>query len=136
MAGLRFKGSVGVLIAGSMLVSSTGAVAATASAPLPQVNPWATLAVLSGGAPVAALCGAAATTTAAAAAAVQAPNGCVLPVTDAAPPVPTTEAIPVPPAETGGGFGFSPLLAGLLVLAGGIALYFALRHHHHAVSPA
>src|SRR5690348_16082354 len=76
----RHRGVIGVLIAGSMLFSSTGAVAATA-APAYQPDPWAVLSVMSGGASAVAVCGAAAT-----AAAAQAPGaGCVLPQVDAAP---------------------------------------------------
>ena len=53
------------------------------------------------------------------------------------PPPPT----PVPPVEpVGGGLGISPLLLGLIALAGGVALYFLLRNHDHnnnnEVSPA
>ena len=125
---------VGVLVAGSLMVSSTGAIAATTASAVPQVSPWATLTALSGGAPAAALCGAAA-----AAAAAQTAPGCVLPVQDvvapaAAPPPPA----PVPPVEApSGGFGVNPLLLGLGVLALGALIYFLVRHHHHnEASPA
>ena len=50
---------VGVFVAGSLVFSSTAAVAATPSAP-PQADPWAVLSVMSGGASAAAVCGAAA----------------------------------------------------------------------------
>src|SRR6476646_9253660 len=98
-----FKGVVGVLVASSLFVSSTGAVAATTSLPsappsATQISPWVALSAMSGGAPAAALCGAAAV-----AAAAQAPSGCVLPALDAAPPVaqagPPPQPIPVPPIE-------------------------------------
>jgi hypothetical protein len=119
---------VGVLVAGSLMVSSTGAVAATTANTVPQVSPWATLTALSGGAPAAALCGAAAV-----AAAAQTAPGCVLPVVDAAPPVaagPPTP-VPVPPVEpVGGGLGISPLLLGLGALALGALIYFLIKHHH------
>ena len=126
----RSRGVIGVLIAGSMLFSSTGAVAATA-APTYQPDPWAVLSAMSGGASAVAVCGAAA-----AAAAAQAPGaGCVLPQVDVAPPVAQNappQPIPVPPVEAmGGGFGISPLILGLVALAGGVGLYFALRHHGH-----
>ena len=123
---MRSNPFVGVLVAGSLLVSSTGAAAATSAASVPQVNPWAALSAMSGGAPAAALCGAAAV-----AAATQAAPGCVLPVADApvaavdtAPPAP----IPVPPVEAvGGGFGFSPLLLAVGALAAGALAYFLIR---------
>ena len=65
MTCLRFKPVVALVVAGSMFVSSTAAVAATAHASAPQqVDPWAALSILSAGAPAAALCGAAAATAA------------------------------------------------------------------------
>ena len=133
MSCLRFKPAVALMVAGSMFVSSTGAVAATASAPLPQqIQPWAALSVLSSGAPAAALCGSAA-------AAAQAPGaGCVLPAVDApvpvaGPPPPT----PVPPVEpVGEGLGISPLWLALGAIAAGALIYFLLiRKKHHATSP-
>ena len=139
MASLRFKPAVFLLVAGSMLVSSTGAAAATSSLPSSQqIDPWAALSVMSAGAPAAALCGTAAV---AAAAAAQPAAGCVLPVADVAPPVVQSAPpppTPVPPVEpVGGGFGISPLLLALGAIAIGVAAYFLLRHHHkHATSPA
>ena len=120
---LRSSRLVGVLVAGSLFVSSTGAVAASATSTVPQVNPWAALTAMSGGAPATALCGAAAV----AAAAAQPAAGCLLPVTDpmaaAAPPSPT----PVPPVEpVGEGLGISPLLLALGALAVGALVYFLL----------
>lgn len=132
MASVRFKSMVGLMVAGSMVFSTT-ALAAGPSVPAQQVDPWAALSVLSAGAPAAALCGAAAT-------AGQAPAaGCVLPATDApavavAPPPPT----PVPPVEPmgGGGLGISPLWLALGALAIGAAVYFLLiRDHDHSESP-
>jgi hypothetical protein len=130
MTGFAYKRVVGVFVAGSMIFSSTAAIAATQPAPS-QVDPWAVLSVMSGGASAAAVCGAAA-----AAAVAQAPaGGCVLPAVDAPPPAaaaPPPQPIPVPPVEPAGtGLGISPLLIGLLALAGGLALYFVLRHHHN-----
>ena len=134
MARLRVRGALGVLIASSMLFSSTGAVAASASATQP--DPWAVLSVMSGGASAAAVCGAAA---AAAATAAQPANGCVLPQVDVAPVAQSgpPEPIPVPPVEApAGGLGISPLLLALAAIAAGVGLYLILHHHHHANSPA
>ena len=127
MGSLRSNPFVGVLVAGSLFMSSTGAVAATAAAPVAQVNPWAALTAMSGGAPAAALCGAAAV----AAVAQTAAPGCVLPVVDAAPvaSAPPPTPVPVPPVEPiGGGFGIDPLLLALGALAAGALLYFVLKN--------
>ena len=113
MQALRSSRLVGALIAGSLMVSSTGAVAATASHSAPQINPWAALTAMSGGAPAAALCGAAAV-----AAAAQTGAGCVLPVADA----------PVEPV--GGGFGIDPLLLALGALAVGALIYFLVHNNN------
>jgi len=133
--GSRLNRLVGVLIAGSMFVSSTGAVAATST--VPQINPWAALTAMTGGAPAAALCGSAAV---AAAVAAQAPSGCVFPAVDIPPPVAQTAPpppIPVPPVEAaGGGLEFDPLLLGLGALAAGALLYFLVLRKHHNASPA
>lgn len=133
MAGSGYKGLIGVAVAGSMLFSSTAAAAAAAPASASQINPWAALTVMSGGAPAAAICGAAVV-----AATAQAPTGCVLPAVDAAAATPPPTPIPVPPVEpAGAGLGIDPLLLALGVLAGGLALYFVLRHHHgNGNSPA
>src|SRR4051794_11827610 len=64
MAGHGFNRVIGALIAGSMMFGSTAAVASTSLAPQ-QVNPWAVLTAMSGGAPAAAVCGAAAAAAAA-----------------------------------------------------------------------
>lgn len=137
MAGMRYRSVVGALIAGSMIFSSTGAIAATMpSSAMTQPDPWAVLSVMNGGASAAALCGAAA---AAAAAAVQPAAGCVLPQVDVVPAAaPPPQPIPVPPVEAagGGGFGISPLLLALAAVAAGVALYFVLHKKHHANSPA
>jgi len=121
MQALRSSRLVGALIAGSLMISSTGAVAATTSHSVPQINPWAALTAMSGGAPAAALCGAAAV-----AAAAQTGAGCVLPVA-AAPPTP----VPVPPVEpVGGGFGIDPLLLALGALAVGALIYFLVHNNN------
>ncbi len=134
---VRYRGAIGALIAGSMVFSSTAALASVAPASSYQPDPWAVLSVMNGGASAAAVCGAAA-----AAVAAQAPaGGCVLPQVDAAPPVaqnPPPQPIPVPPVEpasSGLGLGFSPLLIGLALIAAGVGLYFVL-HKKHANSPA
>lgn len=130
MSGTRVHRFVGVLIAGSLFVSSTGAAAATSAAPVSAINPWAALTAMTGGAPAAALCGAAAV-----AAAAQAPANCVLPVTDTPPPVAQSAPpapIPVPPVEpAGGGLAFDPLLLGLGALAIGALAYFLLRNDNN-----
>lgn len=134
---VRCRGALGALIAGSMLFSSTGAIASVAPASTYQLDPWAVLSVMNGGASAVAACGAAA-----AAVAAQAPGGgCVLPQVDAAPPVaqnPPPQPIPVPPVEpasSGFGLGISPLLLALVAIAAGVGLYFVL-HKKHANSPA
>src|SRR6059058_5896306 len=113
MGSSRFNRVTGMIVAGALFFSSTGAVAATSAAPPASVSPWVALAALSGGAPAAALCGAAA----AAAAAQTAPaSGCVLPVVDQTPvaAVEPPAPIPVPPVEAaGGGLMFDPLLLAL-----------------------
>jgi hypothetical protein len=137
MAIMRLKPMVALLVSGAMFVSSTGAVAAgNGASSAQQIDPWAALSVLSAGAPAAALCGAAAT-------AAQAPSGCVLPATDAPPPVaqagppPPTPVPPVEPAGEGLGLGVSPLWLALGAIALGAAAYFLLRNKHkHATSPA
>jgi hypothetical protein len=136
MGGSPLNRIVGVLIAGSLFVSSSGAVAASSAAPVPQINPWAALTAMTGGAPAAALCGAAAM-----AAAAQAGAGCVLPVTDAPPPVasaPPPQPIPVPPVEAaGGGLAFDPLLLALGAVAAGALIYFLVRKNNNkSNSPA
>lgn len=120
------RGFVGVLVAGSLMFSSTGAIAAAAGPAAAPVNPWAALTAMSGAAPAAALCGAAA-----AAAAAQAGAGCVLPLLDTPPPVVTQAGppppIPVPPVETVSGFAFSPLILALGALAAGALIYFLVK---------
>jgi len=136
MASLRFRPVVAVMVAGSMFISSTGAVAATHPVSAQQVDPWAALSVLSAGAPAAALCGAAATAGQAAA------SGCVLPAVDAPPPVadagppPPTPVPPVEAANEGLGLGISPLWLAVGALAIGAAVYFLLiRKNDNASSP-
>lgn len=129
MAIHRVKGVVGAIIAGSLLFSSSAALAAPA--PAPQADPWAVLTAMSGGAPAAAMCG-----SAAAASSAQAPGGCVLPVVDAPPPVAEGPPPPIAPVVATSEGGFSPLLIGLLAIAAGVGIYFALRNNNHSNSPA
>ena len=129
MASKVLKGVLGACIAGSMVFSSTAALASTPQ----QVNPWAVLTAMSGGAPAATICGAAA---GAATAAAQPAGGCVLPVMDAPPPPPVAEAAPVVPAVATESAGISPLFLGLLAVAVGVGSYFVLHSNHHANSPA
>jgi len=124
----RLKGVVGAVIAGSLMLSSTAAIAA-APAPVQQADPWAVLTAMSGGAPAAAMCGSAAATAAA-----QGPAGCVLPVTDVPPPPPVAEAVP-PPVATGGA-GISPLFIALLAIAAGVGIFLAVNNSGNANSPA
>ena len=128
MGSYGVKGVLGAFVAGSLMLSSTAAVAA-APAAVQQVDPWAVLTAMSDGAPAAAMCGAAAT-----AAASQAPGGCVLPVSDVPPPPPVAEA--VPPPVVGGGGGISPLFIALIAIAAGIGIFLAVNESGNANSPA
>lgn len=117
---------VGALVAGSMLASSSLAGASAPTAPLAQLNPWAALTAMSGGAPAATMCGVAV-------AAAQPAGGCVLPVADA-PPAPLPEEagppvpVPVPPIAAPASFGFNPLYLALAAIAAGVGIYFATKH--------
>jgi len=131
MASSAFEGMIGAFVAGSLMLSSTAAVAAS-PASAPQVSPWAVLAAMSGGAPAAAMCGAAA-----AAAAAQTPTGCVLPAVDAPPPPPAAEPAPLAPVPPpAAGMGISPIILGLLAVAAGVGIYLAIHHHGDGNSPA
>jgi hypothetical protein len=110
-----------VIVAGSLMVSSTAANAAA------TIDPWAALSAFGTQASRDAACSAATAAAAAgAAAAAQGSSTCVLPVTDPAPP-PVVQNVPVPPPpiETadGGGFGISPLMLALGALAIGGLIY-------------
>jgi hypothetical protein len=130
MASRGFKRGLGALAATSLMMSSTVAVASS-PAPVPEVDPWAVLSAMSGGAPAAAMCGSAA---AAAAAGTQSPTGCVLPVMDAAAPPPVQAPPPIPAVAEGGGI--SPLILGLLAVAAAVGIYLAVHHHnYHSNSP-
>ena len=131
MASRGLKTIIGAVTAGSLMLSSTAAIA-SAPARAAQVDPWAVLTAMSSGAPAAAMCG-----TAAAATSAQAPGGCVLPVMDAAPPpaVQTAEVVPLAPVEAGGG-GFNPLILALLAIAAGVGIFLAVNDSGDANSPA
>jgi hypothetical protein len=111
----RLNAVFGAVVAGSLMLSSTAAVAAT-PAPFQQVDQWAALALLSGGAPAAAVCGSAAATGA------QPAGGCVLPVADVPPPPPVGT---VPPPAVVGGAGISPLFLALsaIIVGAGVWLF-------------
>jgi hypothetical protein len=121
----RFNGFVGILIAGSMIASSSAAGAQTTMPVTDQGNSWATLSLLAGGAPAAALCGSATV------AAAQAPAGhCVLPAVDTAaapPPVEAAVAPPPPPVESG----VNPLIFALGAIALGAAIFLLTKNHGH-----
>ena len=129
MASNGLKRAIGMFVAGSLMMSSTAAMASTAT-PTQQVDPWAVLSAMSSGAPAAAMCGAAAATAAA-----QAPTGCVLPVMDAVPPPPPQAPPPPLPVAAAGG-GISPLILGLLAVAAGVGIYLAVHNNGHGNSPA
>ena len=99
----------------ALCLSSTAAVAASASAPRP-VNPLATISIFGSPAAASALCGNNAAVAAAGAAAAQAAPGCVLPVVDPA---------PLPPAA--GGIGLLPILLGVAGIVG-LALLIASQN--------
>ena len=124
MTGRRFSSVLGAEVAGSLMLSSTAAVAA-AAAPVQQADPWAVLTAMSGGAPAAAMCGSAA------AAGAQAPAGCVLPVSDV-PPTP----VPPPAVVPAGGASINPLFIALLAIAAGVGLFLAANESGNANSPA
>jgi hypothetical protein len=129
MVGRRMKNVLGAVVAGSLMLSSTAAIA---SVPAPaQVDPWAVLTAMSGGAPAAAICGSAA----AAAANAQASGGCVLPVVDAPPPPLVVQTVPPPVVATSGGE-ISPLFFALAAIAVGAGIYLLVSGNGHANSPA
>jgi hypothetical protein len=123
-----------VMIAGSLMLSSTAANAAA------TISPWAALSAFGTQASRDAACDTAVASAAAAAAAQGASGGCVLPVTDPAPPPPpVVQNIPVPPppvaAAGGGGFGISPLVLALGALALGGLIYLLVHNNDDEVSP-
>jgi len=127
MASRRLSGFLGAVVASSLTLSSTAAVAA-AQAPVQQADPWAVLTAMSQGAPAAAMCGSAA------AAGAQGSAGCVLPVSDAPPPPPPPAE--VPPPVVGGGASINPLFIALIAIAAGIGIFLAVNNSGNANSPA
>ena len=135
MASVRVNRFVAAVIAGSMFLGSTAAVAAPSAAIPVQVSPWAALTGLTAGAPAAALCGA----SAAAAQGLAAPaGGCVLPAIDTPPPVAAMAppAAPLPVVAAPSSYAVSPLFLALGALAAGALVYFLVRDKHHTISPA
>lgn len=117
---------LGLALSAALCVTPTAAIAAQ-SAPVRSINPMVALSLFGSPASAAALCGNQAAATAGAAAAAQAPApGCVLPYADPVAPPPMAEPAPLPPepvaAAAPRGFGISPLLLGLLGIAGLAAL--------------
>lgn len=107
----RVKSLLGILAAGSLLVSS--AASATSSSQPQQVNPWAALAALSGGPPAAAVCGSSAR---------KLPGGgCELPTMPASAPPP-------------GGYGVTPLLLGLAAIASAAGFWFAVEGKNYPLT--
>jgi len=127
MASRRLSGFLGAVVASSLMLSSTAAVAA-AQAPVQQADPWAVLTAMSQGAPAAAMCGSAA------AAGAQGSAGRVLPVSDAPPPPPPPAE--VPPPVVGGGASINPLFIALIAIAAGIGIFLAVNNSGNANSPA
>jgi len=128
MASRRLSGFLGAVVASSLMLSSTAAVAA-AQAPVQQADPWAVLTAMSQGAPAAAMCGSAA------AAGAQGSAGCVLPVSDAPPPPPPGE-VPPPVVAEGGGASINPLFIALIAIAAGVGIFLAVNDNGNANSPA
>jgi hypothetical protein len=122
------KGVTGLLTAGSLIFSSSAAVA---SEPPRQLDPWAVLAAMSGGAPAAAMCGAAASTAAAQAS----PGGCVLPVLDEA-PVATVPPASAPVPLQAAPLVFAPLFLALGSVAAGVGAFLATQNLRQPNSPA
>lgn len=115
------------LFLGLALCSSTSfAAVLTSGTPVPQLNPYAAIGLYGSPEAAAVLCGNAATSAAVGAASMtQGPaQGCVLPVTDpVAPPVAQPAPLPEPAtAVASSGFAISPVLLGLLGIAGIAAL--------------
>ena len=109
----------GAAAALALCISPTMATAATTTAP--AMNPLVAVSIFGTQASAQEVCANPATAAAAAgaaAAAAQGQTGCVLPATDAPPPLPP-EAAPLPRTS---GFGISPVLLGLLGLAALAAL--------------
>ena len=120
MPSTRSRQFATALLCSALLISSS---AANASA---SISPWATLSAFGTQASRDAACSAGTAAAAGAAAAAQAGgSGCVLPVTDAAPP---------PPVETGG-IGISPLVLALGALALAGLIYIVAKGDDDEGSP-
>lgn len=105
----------------ALCLSPTMAAAAT-SAPAQSISPLVAVSVFGTQASAQEVCNPTVAAAAAGAAAVaQGQAGCVLPATDAPPPVVSQAPPPLPPT-VGGGLGITPILLGLLGLAALAAL--------------
>lgn len=105
-------------MSGAATIALSAPASAAVQAQSASYSPWAALSAFAGQSSSQALCGAAATT-----AAQTGTPGCVLPATDApVAPVGNEPVAVVPEAVGGTGLGVLPLIAGLAVLAGAIAL--------------
>jgi hypothetical protein len=129
----RFSASIAsAVISVSLISSPTAAHAATPVAATSGVNPWAVLAVMSGGAPAAAACGAASL------AAAQTQGGCVLPQMDVQPPVaqttPVAPTMPVMPYQGGIPTPPIPVLA-IWAAVLGVMVYIATKNDNRLLIP-
>ena len=129
MASLGLKCVTGMLIAGSLIFSSSAAVA---SEPTRQLDPWAVLAAMSGGAPAAAMCGTAASVSTVRAS----PGGCVLPVVDEAPVAGTMPLTSAPIPLQAAPLVIAPLLLALGAVAAGVGAFLATQDLRRPNSPA
>lgn len=126
MAWTWVRSILGASIAGGLFMSPASA-GASAPSIAQQVDPWAVLAAMSGGAPAATICSSAAVT------ATNRTAGCVLPVVD---PLPTAAAQP-PLAAGTQEEGINSLLTGLVAIVASVEIYFAVHgSDQHANSPA
>ncbi len=116
----------GLVLGLALCSSSSFAATLPSAASVPAINPYAAIGLYGSPQSAASLCGNAATSAAVGAASLaQGPaQGCVLPVTDpVVPPVAEPAPLPEPIAAAApSGFGISPVLLGLLGIAGIAAL--------------
>lgn len=126
MAYMGLRSVIGASVAVGLLLSSAAAGASVPSIPQ-EIDPWAVLAAMSGGAPAATICSSAAVTAGAQR------SGCVLPVLDPPPPAPAPPQLAAGTARVG----IDPLLFGLMAIAADLELYLIVHGSgRHANSPA